>query len=201
MSIKDNTTSLQELLSIANNLPVNTSLPELTNEGTESDLMSGKELIGSDGKTVVTGTFSIDDELSTQEDLISEQSAKIAELAQILNGKATGGVSIETCTVDISIIGKDYPFGSDYGTIVYTTFENEKMVAKRLDVAMKSLSINTVCNSFLIINEGASRLNHSFSGLELIEGSAFATFVADFCFCFYVTASADETATLIIEMD
>lgn len=38
-------------------------LPELTNEGSASDLLSGKQLIDGEGG-VVTGTFSIDSELN-----------------------------------------------------------------------------------------------------------------------------------------
>lgn len=75
MSIKNNTTSLQELLEVVNSLPEagsgGVSLPELTNEGAAADLLSGKELIDGDGN-VVTGTFTIDSELSTQDNLISQ---------------------------------------------------------------------------------------------------------------------------------
>lgn len=47
---------LQTLINKANNLPEPTTLPELTNPGTASDLLSGKELIDADGN-VVTGTI------------------------------------------------------------------------------------------------------------------------------------------------
>ena len=60
MSIKNITTSLQNLLEVVNSLPEVGSegieLPELTNEGASSDLLSGKQLIDSDGN-VVTGTI------------------------------------------------------------------------------------------------------------------------------------------------
>lgn len=60
MSIKNNTTSLQSLLELVNALPDagggGVELPELTNEGTASDLLSGKQLIDGDGN-VVTGTI------------------------------------------------------------------------------------------------------------------------------------------------
>lgn len=143
-----------------------------------------------------------DIEISTQSTLLSEQDTKIAELAEILNSKATsGGISIKTCTVNISTTGKDYGFGSEYGTIVYTAFENGKMVAKRLDGVMTSLSINAVCGSFLLINESHNRVSHSFFGLEALEGPEFNPFEDGRLWCFYITASADETATLTIEMD
>jgi hypothetical protein len=47
------------------------ALPELTNEGSANDLLVGKELIDGDGN-IVTGAFTIDSELSTQDDLISQ---------------------------------------------------------------------------------------------------------------------------------
>jgi hypothetical protein len=57
--IKNNTTELQNILNTINNLPEAGSggaLPALTNEGTAADLLSGKQLIDSDGE-VVTGTI------------------------------------------------------------------------------------------------------------------------------------------------
>ena len=46
-------------------------LPTLQNPGSVGDLMLGKELIDGEGK-VVTGSFSIDSELSTQDALIEQ---------------------------------------------------------------------------------------------------------------------------------
>lgn len=74
MSIKNNTTSLQDLLDKVN------ALPEAEN---------------------------LDTEISTQSTLLSEQDAKIAELAQVLAGKAgggSGGTPIETCTVTVNMV-------------------------------------------------------------------------------------------------
>lgn len=59
------------------------SLPSLSNEGSASDLLSGKELIDGEGN-VVTGTFTIDSELNTQDSLI-------AQIQTALQGKAAGG--------------------------------------------------------------------------------------------------------------
>lgn len=72
MSIKNNTASLRELLEAVNNLP---------NAG------SGENL---------------DAEISTQTDIISEQDAKIAELAEVLAGKAGVGGNVETCEVRVN---------------------------------------------------------------------------------------------------
>ncbi len=46
-------------------------LPELTNPGTSADLMAGKELLDGEGK-IVTGSFSLEPELSTQDALIEQ---------------------------------------------------------------------------------------------------------------------------------
>ena len=60
MSLLNNTTNLQSLLEQVNALPEagggGTTLPNLSNEGTASDLLSGKQLINSNGN-VVTGTI------------------------------------------------------------------------------------------------------------------------------------------------
>ena len=73
MSIKNNIISLQNLLNIINTLPDagGVELPTLINEGTSSELFNGKELIDQNGN-VITGTFSIDNELSVQDNLITQ---------------------------------------------------------------------------------------------------------------------------------
>lgn len=58
-NLKTNTASLQELLNAVNNLPEASNgveLPELTNEGSAENLLSGKQLIDGEGKKV-TGTM------------------------------------------------------------------------------------------------------------------------------------------------
>ncbi len=58
-------------------------LPELTGEGTAADLMKGKQLIGSAGN-VVRGSFTLENEMTEQNDLIPRIKAALA-------GKAAGG--------------------------------------------------------------------------------------------------------------
>lgn len=58
-------------------------LPALTNEGAESDLMKGKQLINSRGEAV-TGKFTLENEMSAQGSLI-------AKIKAALKGKAAGG--------------------------------------------------------------------------------------------------------------
>ena len=56
-NLTNNTTQLLAILDIVNNLPEpGTDLPELTNEGSASDLRQGKELIDGDGNKI-TGTM------------------------------------------------------------------------------------------------------------------------------------------------
>lgn len=100
-NLKTNTTSLQELLNVVNNLPEASNgveLPELTNEGSAEDLISGKELIDGEGN-VITGTFTIDEELATQETLLSDQDAKLSELAEILSSKASATPVLQSKTI------------------------------------------------------------------------------------------------------
>lgn len=74
MSISNNTILLNSLLEKANNLPDATSgveLPELTAPATTEEVFANKEYIDSEGNKQ-TGTFTIDNELSAQDDLISQ---------------------------------------------------------------------------------------------------------------------------------
>jgi hypothetical protein len=91
--LKQNTTTIQELLDTINTLPTAENL---------------------------------DTELSSQTTLISEQDAKIAELAQVLAGKAGGGdkVSYDTCTVSITVQS-----GMLYGYCA-TCFDGEEVIYK-----------------------------------------------------------------------
>lgn len=88
-------------------------LPTLTNEGSASDLLSGKQLINGDGNKV-TGTFSIDSELSTQDDLIAQIQAAVDSLPEVggkeptLQSKTvTPSTSSQTVTADSGYDGLD----------------------------------------------------------------------------------------------
>lgn len=84
------------------------TLPELTNEGVASDLMANKELIDSEGNKV-TGTFTIDTELNTQDDLISQiQTAlegKASATPTLQEKTATPTTSAQTITPDSNYDG------------------------------------------------------------------------------------------------
>jgi hypothetical protein len=114
-NLQTNNTNLQSILDTINALPeAGTDLPELTNPANASEVFLGKEVINQDGDTV-TGTFTIDNEVNTQEDLL-------AELQTALAGKTggSGNTNIETCTVNIAGCQK----------VGYTGIENQKLSAK-----------------------------------------------------------------------
>lgn len=87
MSIKQNTTSLQSLLETLSNKAIGgVELPELINPASASDIISGKETIDKDGK-VLTGSFNIDSELSTQDNLISQIQEAVNGLPEAGSGE------------------------------------------------------------------------------------------------------------------
>lgn len=113
--LQSNNTDLQAILNTINALPeAGTDLPELTNPGTAADLMSGKELIGENGG-VVTGTFTLDTELTEQSDLI----AQIQSIAESLPDAESGTGSGETAQLGRFYFGESaYP-----GIAALFTFE------------------------------------------------------------------------------
>jgi hypothetical protein len=87
-TLQTNNSSLEEIIVQLNNLPDagegGTDTSDAT--ATASDIMSGKTAYIGSGKA--TGTFSIDNELATQDDLI-------AQIQSALQGKAGGGIEID----------------------------------------------------------------------------------------------------------
>lgn len=99
MSIKNNTINLENILNKVKSLPESgINLPTLSNEGTAADLLSGKQLIDGEGN-VVTGAFSIDEELSTQDDLIAQIQAAVDSLPEA--GGNDGNIGYDTYTLEI----------------------------------------------------------------------------------------------------
>jgi hypothetical protein len=95
MSLKNNTAQLQDLLAKVNALPDagGVDLPELSNEGGASDLLSGKELIDSEGN-VVTGGMPNNGAMNKTMDGINTKSVTIP------SGYTSGGsVSLDN-TID-----------------------------------------------------------------------------------------------------
>jgi hypothetical protein len=100
-------------------------LPELTNEGSATDLLSGKQLIDGEGN-IVEGSFTIDNEINTQTDLV-------AQIQTALQGKAAGGTGIDLPDLSNPATGADILSGKEAinqngkkisGTIATKTSDN-----------------------------------------------------------------------------
>lgn len=96
--------SIDAMTTAVNNMEIGAELPELTNEGRATELFAGKELINADGDKVV-GTFTIDEELETQDDLIAQiqtaLSGKASASEPVLQTKTvTPSTSVQTVTPD-----------------------------------------------------------------------------------------------------
>lgn len=99
-NILNNTTSLQEVLEALQTKATPSGGTDTSDAtATADDILSGKTAYVKGSK--VSGTFTINEELTTQETLLSDQDAKLAELAEILSNKA-GAVPT---TVSITISG------------------------------------------------------------------------------------------------
>lgn len=84
-----NEMTLGEIVTGINSIEAGVKLPELTNPASEAEIFNGYETIDETGSKI-TGTFSIDSELTTQDDLITQ-------IQSALEGKAAGsGSSGET---------------------------------------------------------------------------------------------------------
>ena len=74
--------TLGEIVNGINGINTGVDLPELSNEGSASELFSGKEFIDGEGNKV-TGTFTIAEELTTQDNLISQIQTALQNKASI----------------------------------------------------------------------------------------------------------------------
>lgn len=125
-TIKENISNLQNLLNVVNALPnagsSGVELPILTNEGSTTDLLSGKQLINQDGKIITGimpnngtitstmdgiviksimipegytsgGTVSLDNTIDNEVDI---QADLIVQIASALEGKASASGGIDT---------------------------------------------------------------------------------------------------------
>ena len=143
--LKQNTTTIQELLNTINSLP---------------------------------NAENLDTELDTQATLLSEQDAKIAELAEILAGKASGGSgssSYDTCTISITV-----EHGWLYGYCA-TCFDGEDITYKYnfLSSNLGNITItDVICGSPLsiiyrigegyILHQNLTLVNHGYGGAIFI---------------------------------
>jgi hypothetical protein len=125
--LQSNNLTLQEILNTINALPeAGVQLPALDNEGAAADLLMGKELINSQGEKI-TGVFTLEEELTTQDDLI----AQLQNAVDNLPDAGTGNVSYDTCTVEISL--DTISLQDKIIKVAYTTADNNNNVFAALD--------------------------------------------------------------------
>lgn len=123
IELQNNNTDLRAILDAVNALPDagGVELPELTNEATAADMLSGKQLIDDEGN-VITGTFTIDNELNTQDALITQ-------LSEILDTKAAASgnafpYNVTITTSGLSNVDPIICYGDDGDTVFVVTKVN-----------------------------------------------------------------------------
>ena len=188
MSIKQNITSLQNLLEQVNNLPeAGTDLPELSNEGIADDLVTGKELINGEGN-IVTGTnpyakIATDTEVNTQADLI-------AQIVDALKEKSSNSIKLPSLSGNI-ILSPDIDLSDSDGFIEFINADGNNDGLYLFDYNPGDIiTISVLKNSLLYVadraynREGIYCLNNGNSS-EYIPGGIYR--IEDDNFSFTIT--------------
>lgn len=159
-------------------------LPTLSTPATASEIFKDKEAIDQDGNKV-TGTFTIDEELTAQEALITELEDILATKADSSGsgGDSGSGGSVETCIVTFATDGPLAP-GSGTGAICYTgndlLFHQESYSSGDGDVfqVVKNSLIYITGWSSMSTAIGATQLYYnSFNAVFCIEDDAVLTYM------------------------
>jgi hypothetical protein len=135
-------------------------------------------------------TENLDNEIQTQSTLLSEQDAKIAELAEVLANKAGGGsASYDTCTVDISTDGTIYK-------IAYLTVDDNGVIDFRFETTpFYTKTITCICGSYITLQLN----NHVSSNCTNADITGFLARPIDRIY--HITASKNETASIYIDVE
>lgn len=154
-ALSSNNLDLQSLIDQANALPDagGVELPELTNEGTAADLISGKQLIDGEGNKV-TGTFSIDSELNAQDSLIAQIQAAVDSLPEAGGGDENGSSGTFTLKIVVDTTYSDSILQGEIMNIYYSSkgqpisWEFDGM--PKNEIVLEDVDINT----YIIIDFG-----------------------------------------------
>lgn len=187
-ALQNNNSSLEEIINKLNAMPdAGTDTSDAT--AAAADIMLGKSAYVAEGK--VTGTFTIDSELNTQDSLISQ----IIDVANNLPDAGSGSNSIATC--DVTLMTNHLPM-----FFYYTTCFTEAEGIFPLTPAMQGVNNNTilknvVCGSFIVIKTASPIIfNYTVTG-----GAALIKRDSQFCF-FSIPQQPTGTVTItVIEED
>ena len=113
-------------------------------------------VVGNMSTEIITKTENLDGEITAQNTLISEQDAKIAELAEILSSKASGGSDVvETCTV--RLFGYFYPRHISYTRCVNGVIDTVVIKDNTIERTLE----NVVCDSAINLEYNGNLFNYN----------------------------------------
>lgn len=157
--LNKNTTTLQELIEIANNLPEAGSggeLPELSNEASASELLIGKELINSSGE-VIAGTMANNGAISSTMDGLTTKTVTVPA------GYTSGGTVSLDNTIDNEVLDQADLIGQ-----IKTALANKTAVE---DIQLPTLTNEGVANDILSGKQFINSNNEVVTGtIESVSG-------------------------------